>query len=374
MIESSFFIKKLQDNGFNFITGFYCSILESLFNECLQSKTIKFIPAQNEGEALSIAIGASLANSLSVVMSQNSALGDMLIPLNYSYRIKVGIFFILSLRTNPSEQHQLLDDVTKSYLKIFQMESDIITSKTSEKEIDIFLKKAKKTIKKGSFYVLLVKPDSFIKISNNKNCNLLNNLTTQSLENNSLKVFRSCILKWIITQKETILLAPEGDSSRELFSIKDRPQNLYHLPIGYVISFGLGLALSLPNKIITILDGDGSVSMRLNNLYSVIKNAPLRLIHIIFQNDVYASTGGQPFSNTTFDDMHPILKEMKYSTFRICFDLLSFQKSYLEATKFLGPHLIIIKVNWQKNSTFRKLDKKLSFYATRFKKCLIDKK
>ena len=64
--------------------------------------------------------------------------------------------------------------------------------------------------------------------------------------------------------------------------------------MGKASSVGLGLALAHPERKIMILDGDGSLLMNLGTLVTLSNKAPENLIHFVFDNGVYAVTGGQP--------------------------------------------------------------------------------
>ncbi len=64
--------------------------------------------------------------------------------------------------------------------------------------------------------------------------------------------------------------------------------------MGKASSVGLGLALSHPERKVMILDGDGSLLMNLGTMVTISEQAPKNLIHFVFDNGVYAITGGQP--------------------------------------------------------------------------------
>ncbi len=87
-----------------------------------------------------------------------------------------------------------------------------------------------------------------------------------------------------------------GFPSRELYSVRDRPENFYMLgSMGLASSIGLGLALSLSSaKHVVVMDGDGSILMNLGSLVTIANQSPKNLILIIFDNECYGSTGGQP--------------------------------------------------------------------------------
>jgi len=95
---------------------------------------------------------------------------------------------------------------------------------------------------------------------------------------------------------DEIVVCNLGHPSQELFAIKDRPKNFYMLgSMGMASSIGLGLAMSINEKII-VIEGDGSVLMNLGTLTTIIVNQPKNYILVIIDNEAYGSTGFQ----TTF--------------------------------------------------------------------------
>lgn len=64
--------------------------------------------------------------------------------------------------------------------------------------------------------------------------------------------------------------------------------------MGKASSVGLGLALAQPGRKIMVMDGDGSLLMNLGTLVTLSNKAPKNMYHFLFDNGVYAVTGGQP--------------------------------------------------------------------------------
>ncbi len=64
--------------------------------------------------------------------------------------------------------------------------------------------------------------------------------------------------------------------------------------MGKASSFALGLALAQPGKRVIIMDGDGSLVMNLGTMTTISETASPNLYHFVFENGVYAVTGGQP--------------------------------------------------------------------------------
>lgn len=92
----------------------------------------------------------------------------------------------------------------------------------------------------------------------------------------------------------TIQLATTGKTGRELYEIEDADNNLYMVgSMGCIGSLGLGLALSQPSKDIFVIDGDGSLLMRMGSLATNGYYQPVNMVHILLDNNAHESTGGQ---------------------------------------------------------------------------------
>ncbi len=62
-------------------------------------------------------------------------------------------------------------------------------------------------------------------------------------------------------------------------------------------SIGLGLALACPDRRVIVWDGDGGLLMNLGTLVTIAGQAPRNLYHVVLDNGMYATTGGQPVPN-----------------------------------------------------------------------------
>jgi phosphonopyruvate decarboxylase len=96
------------------------------------------------------------------------------------------------------------------------------------------------------------------------------------------------------TQLDSAVLATTGFCGRELYAIDDRPNQLYMVgSMGCVLPLALGLALARPQLRVVALDGDGAALMRLGAFATVGAYAPGNLWHLLLDNGVHDSTGGQ---------------------------------------------------------------------------------
>ncbi|GIT42949.1 MAG: hypothetical protein Ct9H300mP11_08850 [Chloroflexota bacterium] len=76
----------------------------------------------------------------------------------------------------------------------------------------------------------------------------------------------------------------------------------------------LGLALAQPDRKVLCLDGDGSLLMNLGAMVPLFPSkAPKNLVHILFNNKVYAVTGGQPIPGSEEVDWEGMAKSAGYA-------------------------------------------------------------
>src|SRR6185437_5545397 len=130
MIEAGAFIDAARDAGFDFYTGVPCSFLTPLINGVIGgakgSGGLDYVGAASEGEAVAIASGAWLAGRQTVVMCQNSGLGNAVNPLtslNAPFRIPT--LLIVTWRGEPGlkdePQHDLMGEITDGLLDVIRI-------------------------------------------------------------------------------------------------------------------------------------------------------------------------------------------------------------------------------------------------------------
>ena len=99
-----------------------------------------------------------------------------------------------------------------------------------------------------------------------------------------------------------VYLATTGKLGRELFTCADSPNHFYHVgAMGCVSGVGLGLALTQPGRRVVVLDGDGSLLMKMGALATIGHHAPRNLVHLVFDNERHESTGGQATVSSTVE-------------------------------------------------------------------------
>lgn len=109
--------------------------------------------------------------------------------------------------------------------------------------------------------------------------------------------------------EQCVVVTIMGAVSAELQSLGHRPSFFYLLhAMGLASSMGLGLALSLPDQKVVVLDGDGSVLMNLGTLSTLARYRPRNLVHVVFDNESLLSVGGFPTATATGTDLAGIAR------------------------------------------------------------------
>src|SRR5687767_12729089 len=117
MISPQSFIQQARERGFQLYTGVPCSYIKPLINYVIDSEDLEYVGAANEGDAVAIASGASLAGKKSVVMMQNSGLGNAVNPLTSLNAIfRIPLLLIVTWRGEPDgthdePQHELMGQI-----------------------------------------------------------------------------------------------------------------------------------------------------------------------------------------------------------------------------------------------------------------------
>jgi thiamine pyrophosphate-dependent acetolactate synthase large subunit-like protein len=103
---------------------------------------------------------------------------------------------------------------------------------------------------------------------------------------------------------DAMVVASLGHPAYDLYAAADRPENFYTWgSMGLASSIGLGLAMQQPARRIVVLDGDGSLLMNLGSLATIATVNPPNLVVVVWDNELYATTGGQPTATAGGSDL-----------------------------------------------------------------------
>ena len=99
-----------------------------------------------------------------------------------------------------------------------------------------------------------------------------------------------------------------GGTSSEWNAYHPSDGNLRCWTLGLASSISLGMALGLPKRRVIALDGDGALLMNLCGLPTIMRKKPKNLIHIVFDNGIYESSGGTKTATTEGVDFVSVAK------------------------------------------------------------------
>ena len=146
---------------------------------------------------------------------------------------------------------------------------------------------------------------------------------------------------------DQLLIVCNGFPSREACKLRDRKQNFYMIgSMGASAGIGLGVALAQPGKTVIIFDGDGNVLMSLGTLATIGALKPKNLIHVVFDNEVYGTTGNQP----TYSRVVGLDKMAKAAGYRNVERVWEREDIVYEFKTMLGeegPGFLLVKINEQ---------------------------
>lgn len=300
MITANAFLTEAGRAGFDFYTGVPCSFLTPLINGVLSDRSLNYVGAASEGEAVAIAAGAWLAGRNTVVMCQNSGLGNAVNPLtslNASFRIPT--LFVTTWRGEPGlkdePQHELMGQITHDLLTLigsppasFPSEPQLLAPAFAEAvaQMETTSLPAAWVMRKGDVEDSPLDQAPF---------QLRPEGQRDRLETGGQRPARAEALELFLARvdPEAAVVATTGKCGRELFTLADREQHLYQVgSMGGAAGMGLGLALNTPRPVV-VLDGDGAALMKLGTMATIGAYSPLNLTHILLDNGVHDSTGGQ---------------------------------------------------------------------------------
>jgi phosphonopyruvate decarboxylase len=297
MIESNQFIEACIEAGYRSFTGTPCSYLKPFINSVIDHPAVNFYPSTNEGDAVAFASGLWVGGKKSVVVFQNSGLGNAVNPLTSLNQIsKIPVLGIVTLRAEPGgekdePQHHLMGKITTELLDL--MEIPWAPFPTKAEDVTPALERAFSFMeeKRMPFFFAMSK-DSVHEYSLKNKGHSANRPT------------RTEILT-VIHQKIPLdipVIATTGKTGRELFTIEDHPRNFYMVgSMGCALSMGQGLQLAL-DRPVCVVDGDGALMMRMGSMGLMGILDDLRsLLHIVLDNGAHDSTGGQSTGSEKID-------------------------------------------------------------------------
>ena len=290
---------------------FPCSILTPFINYVIGDSRLQYVGASSEGEAVGIAVGAHLGGHKPVVICQNSGFGNMVNPLTSLNRpFEIPSLLIVTYRGEPGRpdepQHEFMGPATPRLFDALEIPWRMFPEET--KDIEETLIEADDCMtRRGRPFALLMRkgavaPHPLERTASKRvqaPCEVEGSFTRQTdrmKRSDAIRVIRERL------PKNTLVLGTTGKTGRELYSAGHRASQLYVVGgMGCASGIGLGLSLTMPGRKVAVLDGDGAALMKMGTFATIGHQAPKGLLHILLDNEVHDSTGGQATASTSVD-------------------------------------------------------------------------
>ena len=314
MIEARHFVEAARGHGFSWYAGVPCSYLTPFINFVLQDTALHYVSMANEGDAVALIAGVTLANGpdrprqRGIAMMQNSGLGNAVSPLtSLTWTFRLPQLLIVTWRGQPGvadePQHALMGPITPTLLDTMDIRWELFPTEPDAvgPALDRAIAHMDAT---GGTYAFLMQKGSVAPSGAPATPSVTKRPSAQSSAVIELRhatsgslTSRTDALRQVIAHtpiESTAVLASTGFCGRELYAIDDRPNHLYMVgSMGCVVPLALGLALARPDLRVIALDGDGAALMRMGAFATAGAYGPANLQHLLLDNGVHDSTGGQ---------------------------------------------------------------------------------
>ena len=298
-VDPKRFVDHLGERGVSLYTGVPDSLLKQLGSH-IQANLPReqHVITANEGAAVGLAIGHYLATrSPAVVYLQNSGFGNAVNPLLSLADAEVygvPMLVVVGWRGQPGvkdePQHVKQGAVQRELVEAMDLPWSVLPHDPDEAEklVDEALAEA---VARNSPYVLLVEKGTFADAAK-----LPKRPSALPSREEALIGAAAAV------GTGTAIVATTGMLSRELFEYRagngqsgDR-DFLTVGGMGHASAIALGVAKASPGREVWCFDGDGALLMHLGGLAVIADHAPDTYFHVVFNNGVHDSVGGQPTS------------------------------------------------------------------------------
>ena len=282
------FYDQLASHGVDFFAGVPDSLLKE-FCLCVDDRVPnnKHVIAANEGSAIALAVP--------LVYMQNSGLGNAVNPLLslcdpdvYSIPVVIMIGWRGEPGVKDEPQHIKQGKIQIELLETMNIPYEIISGDDDKFKMKIssIVNIAKDNSKTAA---LLIKKGTFERYSNE----------IQKSDDRGMK--RETSLQVILENFDSnvIVVSTTGKTSREIFEIREKKGHSHQQDfltvgsMGHCSSIALGIALAKPDRKIVCIDGDGAMIMHMGILTTIAILKPKNFHHILLNNKVHDSVGGQ---------------------------------------------------------------------------------
>ncbi len=315
MISPKDFYDKLVGEGIDCFTGVPDSLLKD-FCSYLTDHAENHVITPNEGNAIGLAAGHYLATkNPALVYMQNSGQGNAINPLAsladpdvYSIPMLLLIGWRGEPKTKDEPQHVRQGKITLGLLDTLRIHYEVLPDEPEdiERSLETAIRSAKE---REAPYALIVKKGTF------------ESYTLQREVESSYTLSREDAIRAVVDslKEDDIVVSTTGKTSRELFEYRESLGQGHERDfltvgsMGHVSSIALGIAKQKTSRNVYCFDGDGAILMHMGALAMIGTEAPSNFRHIVFNNGVHDSVGGQETSGFKID-ITAIARSSRYKT------------------------------------------------------------
>jgi phosphonopyruvate decarboxylase len=304
MISGRDFAGRLERHGFDFFTGVPCSLIEDLIAVLERGRRVPYVAAVREDAAVGVAAGAWFGGRRPVVLMQNSGLGTSLNALaSLSLMYGLPALLVVTWRGfggKDAPEHILTGEISPRLLELLgvpfrvlavdSLDADLAwaAAEMQTRQAPVALLVPPKVVETGA-----VEPAARHGSPSRVPAALAPTPPAGPLPAATMPRLTALGIALEALGGDPVLHA-NGYICRESFAVADRPQSFYMIgSMGLAPAIALGLALTQPARRAVVFDGDGNLLMNLGILAMIVAQRPANLVHLVFDNEVYGSTGNQ---------------------------------------------------------------------------------
>lgn len=339
-LSAAAFCDALRRRGLTFWSGVPCSYFAPALAHAAHDPAFTYVGAANEGAALGIAAGAALGGARPVVLLQNSGFGNLVNPLtSLSLVYAIPALLFVTLRAWPDEladepQHRVIGRELTNLLGALGVHHAVMP--VDPGGFEAALDQADAVLRQGGMAALLIAKGSLAGPGR---------AGPDGAAERPLSRAEAVDTVAASAPADEAIVSTTGEISRELFALHDRPGNFYMQgSMGHAAAIGLGVALARPERRVLVLDGDGAVLMHLGTLSTIGYEAPARLVHVVLDNEAYATTGNQPTTSSR-TKLEEVALACGYRWARRCATRAELEALLRAARAERGPVCIVVKTN-----------------------------
>jgi len=299
MLDPKQFFDCLVESDINFFSGVPDSLLKNICSYITDNTAPEqHIIAANEGNALAIGIGYHLSTGkIPLIYMQNSGLGNVINPLLsladpevYSFPILMMIGWRGEPTIKDEPQHKKQGRVTVALLEAMEIPYKVISPDQNIFEVSAIVKEILVGIQEEKRpFALLIKKGVF------------EDYHFRSGINYDRPLSRERAIEFVVDSlgDSDIIVSTTGVASRELFEYREKMMINHDRDfltvggMGHASQIALGIALQKKNRKVYCLDGDGALIMHMGALAINASMKCKNFKHIVFNNSVHDSVGGQ---------------------------------------------------------------------------------